>query len=83
MTRNVERILKVNLLQNRKTNDRENMVNLNIAEKQLRNFIRERDIQKGTIENTTEISGGELLANEQMSENKIECRALLETLCEI
>ena len=42
MTRNVERILKVNLLQNRKTNDRENMVNLNIAEEQLRNFIRER-----------------------------------------
>ena len=42
MTRKVERILKVNLLQNRKTNDRENMVNLNIAEKQLRNFIRER-----------------------------------------
>lgn len=43
MTRNVERILKVNLLQNRKTNDQENMVNLNIAEEQLRNFIRERD----------------------------------------
>ena len=42
MTRNIERILKVNLLQNRKNNERENMINLNIAEEQLRNFIRER-----------------------------------------
>ena len=51
--------------------------------KQLRNFITERQIQKYVIEITIEISAEELLANETPSENKIECRALLETLCEI
>ena len=50
---------------------------------QLRNFIRERQIQKNVIETTIEVVAEEFLANESTFEKKIECRALLETLCEI
>ena len=50
---------------------------------QLRNFIRERQIQKDVIETTIKVAAEELLANKPTFENKIECRALLEMLCDI
>ena len=59
------------------------MVNENIGEVQLRNFIRERQIQKDVIETTIKVAAEELLANKPTFENKIECRALLEMLCDI
>ena len=59
------------------------MVDENITEVQLRNFIKERQIQKDVIETTIEVAAEELLAAERTFENKIECRALLEALCEI
>ena len=40
------------------------MVNENVGEVQLRNFIRERQIQKDVIETIIEVSAKELLANE-------------------
>ena len=59
------------------------MVDENITEVQLRNFIKERQIQKDVIETTIEVAAEELLAAERTFENKIECRALLEALCKI
>ena len=59
------------------------MVDENITEVQLRNFIKERQIQKDVIETTIEVAAEELLAAQRTFENKIECRALLEALCEI
>ena len=50
---------------------------------QLRNFIRKRQIQKDVIETTIKVAAKELLANKPTFENKIECRALLEMLCDI
>ena len=44
MTRNVERILKVIELGDSETGNQGNMVNENITEVQLRNFIKERQI---------------------------------------
>ena len=58
-------------------------INKNIGEVQLRNFIWERQIQKDAIETTIEVAVEGLLAAEQTFENKIECTAFLETLCEI
>ena len=49
----------------------------------MRNFIKERWIQKGVIETTTEVAAEELLAAERSFENKLKCIALLEALCEI
>ena len=59
------------------------MVDENILEVQLRNFIKERQIQKDVIETTIEVADEELLAAERTFENKIECRALLEALCKM
>ena len=59
------------------------MVDENITEVQLRNFIKERQIQKDVIETTIKVAAEELLAVERTFENKIECGALLEALCEI
>ena len=50
---------------------------------QLRNFIKERWIQKDVIETSTEVAAEELLAAERTFENKLKCIALLEALCEI
>ena len=83
MIRNIEKMLKVIELENSKTEDQENIADENIEEVQSRNFIRERQIQKNVIETTIEVAAEELLANESTFEKKIECRALLETLCEI
>ena len=83
MIQNEERILKVIELGNSKTEDQENMVEENIGELQLRNFIRERQIEKDVTEITIEVSAEGLLANETTFKNKFGCRALLETLCEI
>ena len=83
MIRNVERILKVIELGDSETGNQGNMVDENITEVQLRNFIKERHKQKGVIETTIEEAAEELLAAEPTFENKIECRALLEALCEI
>ena len=79
----VARILKVIELGNSKTENQKSMVNENIGKVPFRNFIRERRIQKDVIETATEVSAEELLANGPTFENKIECRALLETLCVI
>ena len=49
----------------------------------MRNFIKERWIQKDVIETTTEVAAEELLAAERSFENKLKCIALLEALCEI
>ena len=51
-------------LGNSETEDQENLVNENVGEVQLRNFIRERQIQKDVIETIIEVSAKELLANE-------------------
>ena len=60
------------------------MADENITEAQLRNFIKERQVRKDVIETTIEVAAEELLAAaERTFENKIECRALLEALCEI
>ena len=59
------------------------MVDENITEVQLRNFIKERQMQKDVIETTLEVVAEELLAAERTFKHKIECRALLEALCEI
>ena len=59
------------------------MADENIGEVQLRNFISERQAQKDVMETTIEVAPVELLAAEWTFENKIESRALLETLCEI
>ena len=83
MIRNVERILKVIESGNSETENQENMVDENIGQVQLRNFITERQIQKDIIETTLEVAAEDLLAAEPTFENKIECRKLLETLCEI
>ena len=64
MTRNVERILKVIELGDSETGNQGNMVNENITEVQLRNFIKERQIQKDVIETTIEVAAEELLAIE-------------------
>ena len=64
MTRNVERILKVIKLGDSETGNQGNMVNENITEVQLRNFIKERQIQKDVIETTIEVAVEELLAIE-------------------
>ena len=83
MIRNVERTLKVIELGNSETGNQGNMVDENIGEVQWRNFIKERQIQKDVTETTIEVAAEELLAAEPTFENKIECRALLETLCEV
>ena len=83
MIRNVQRILKEIELGDSETGNQGNMVDENITEVQLRNFIKERQIQKDVIETTIEVAAEELLAAERTFENKIECRALLEALCEI
>ena len=64
MTRNVERILKVIKLGDSETGNQGNMVNENITEVQLRNFIKERQIQKDVIETTIEVAVEELLVIE-------------------
>ena len=64
MIRNVERILKVIELGDSKTGNQGNMVNENMTEVQLRNFIKERQIQMDVIETTIEVAAKELLANE-------------------
>ena len=61
MIRNVEGILKVIELGNSETEDQENLVDENIREVQLRNFIRERQIQKDVIETFIEVSAKDLL----------------------
>ena len=61
MIRNVEGILKVIELGNSETEDQENLVDENIREVQLRNFIRERQMQKDVIETFIEVSAKELL----------------------
>ena len=83
MIRNVERILKVVELGDNETGNQGNMVDENITEVQLRNFIKERQKQKDVTETTIEVAAEELLAAEPTFENKIECRALLEVLCEL
>ena len=83
MIRNVERTLKVIELGNSETGNQGNMVDENIGEVQWRNFIKERQIQKDVTETTIEVAAEELLAAEPTFENKIECRALLETLYEV
>ena len=83
MTRNVERMLRVIELGDSETGNQGNMVDENITEVQLRNFINERQIQKDVIETTIEVAAEELLTAERIFGNKIECRALLEALCEI
>ena len=83
MIRNVERILKVIELGDSENGNQGNMVDENITEVQLRNFIKERQKQKDVTETTIEVAAEELLAAEPTFENKIECRALLEVLCEI
>ena len=64
MIRNVERILKVIELGDSETGNQGNMVNENITEVQLRNFIKERQIQMDVIETTIEVAAKELLATE-------------------
>ena len=64
MIRNVERILKVIELGDSKTGNQGNMVNENMTEVQLRNFIKERQIQMDVIEPTIEVAAKELLATE-------------------
>ena len=83
MIRNVERILKVIELGDIETGNQRNLVDENITVVQLRNFIKERMIQKDVIETTIEVTAEELLAAKRTFENKIEYRALLEALCEI
>ena len=83
MIRNVERILKVVELGDNETGNQGNMVDENITEVQLRNFIKEIQIQKDVIETTIKVAAEELLAVERTFENKIECGALLEALCKI
>ena len=83
MIRNVERILKVIELGDIETGNQRNLVDENITVVQLRNFIKERMIQKDVIETTIQVTAEELLAAKRTFENKIEYRALLEALCEI
>ena len=64
MIRNVERILKVIELGDSKTGNQGNMVNENMTEVQLRNFIKERQIQMDVVETTIEVAAKELLATE-------------------
>ena len=59
------------------------MVDEKITEVQLKNFITERQIQTDVLETTIEVAVEELLAAERTFENKIECRAILEALCEM
>ena len=61
MIRKVKRILKVTELRNSETGNQGNMVDENI-EVQLRNFIKEKQIQKGVVESTIEVAAEELLA---------------------
>ena len=51
----------------------------------MRNFIRERQIQKDVIETIIEVSAEELwvISKQTNFENKNKCRAILETLYEI
>ena len=64
MIRNVERILKVIEIEDSETGNQGNMVDEHITEVQLRNFIKERQIQKDVIETTIEVAAEELLAAE-------------------
>ena len=73
MIANVERILKVIELRDIEDD--------NMAE-QLQNLTRERQFQKEVIEHTIVVPARELLELNPTDENKFECRALLETLCE-
>ena len=59
MIRNVERILKVTELGDSETGNQGNMVDENITEVQLRNFIKERQIQKDVIETIIEVAAEE------------------------
>ena len=52
MIRNVERILKVIELGESETGNQENIFHENKTEVQLRNFIKERQMQKKVIETT-------------------------------
>ena len=61
MIRNVERILKVIELGDIETGNQRNLVDENITVVQLRNFIKERMIQKDVIETTIEVTAEELL----------------------
>ena len=63
MIRKVKRILKVTELRNSETGNQGNMVDENI-EVQLRNFIKEKQIQKDVVESTIEVAAEELLAAE-------------------
>ena len=62
MIRNVERILKVIEIGDSEIGNQGNTVDENITEVQLRNFIKERQIQKDVIETTIEVAAEELLA---------------------
>ena len=50
---------------------------------ELENFMKERDVQKDVIKYTLEVLAEQIVIRERADENKIECRALLETLREI
>ena len=67
--RNVERILKVIEIGDSETGNQGNMVNEHITEVQLRNFIKERQIQKDVIETTIGVAAEELLAAELLATN--------------
>ena len=62
MIRNVERILKVIELGESETGNQENIFHENKTEVQLRNFIKERQMQKKVIETTIVVAAEELLA---------------------
>ena len=64
MIRKVKRILKVTELRNSETGNQGNMIDENIGEVQLRNFIKEKQIQKDVVESTIEVAAEELLAAE-------------------
>ena len=50
---------------------------------ELESFMKERDVQKDVIKYTIEVPAEQIVMRECTNENKIECRVLLETLCEI
>ena len=66
MIQNAERILKVIEIGDNETGNQGNMVDEHITEVQLRNFIKERQIQKDVIETTIEGAAEELLPAEQL-----------------
>ena len=49
---------------------------------ELENFVEERDVQKDVIKYTFDVPAEQIVIRERTDENKIEYRALLETLCE-